>query len=770
MFLGLLACPAPPARLAAICPGSAGASTPHLPVLSHRGGLAPPPRRPRLTRMAASWSAYTPDRVKNARVPVKLVPGPKKTEQAPWMVVDGGEARPENEADDRAVEVRLIEAGKAAVDKRIEEELGEVGAMLTYAVPEAEFGTLPPNHILKFLVTRRADIEAYAESVRKETTAKLLEAGGLKAKPRKELDFLAGIPYEFVQKVTNFFNQNMDVVELLEEIDENTAELLRKGEDGRTLADDWRIHTDTVQDMTVFGDIMESRFFSPKDQEIFTSLRQATQAQRDHPAWKTLLFSELPDAGWMHEGGGPGSAGHTPLDAICATLKRHKGELRTRVAEIWVRYEENEAEAPEWADENEWWKNPEDGAWYYRKEYRQVVSLAICYHHMTYKMTAKQIYTAYCNLPVLQPAKGRVQSRGRAVQQQTAHATRKHTVETINSWLAEMKLDDPMGDPVKWAKEAVKAMVNAVVTSNHKLGFTNPFLRNLPYLAECTESHEALEWRAVHDERVVLPLAKMSKSFQRAIIQALPDALGQAADQGVAGDAQVQELRAEADDREPARRVVLLLPRLQGGAAGRHRVRLRPEQPGPAVAVQGLRHQLEPQLIAQLHVRAPLQGPVPLLLLPVAPGLRGRAEGPGDRDHVRGLGRRAHGVLHEVRAQPVPAGQDGPRRHQGAPDRELGDLPGVPAFLLQGLHDVPRGPLREEGRGERGADGPLRSEAQGLADLGHEDDPLQAPLGQVSRMHGPFGIGWLFFFTRTASNRPRDGVSLTQRFPGSAGN
>ena len=255
----------------------------------------PPPPRPRLTRMAAAWSAYTPARVKNERAPVKLVPGPKKTEKGSWMVVEGGEARPENEADDRAVEVRLIEAGKAAVDKRIEEELGEVGAMLTYAVPEEEFGTLPPNHILKFLVTRRAEIEAYAESVRKETTAKLLEAGGLKAKPRKELDFLAGIPYEFVQKVTNFFYQKTDVLKLLEEIDENTAQLLRKGEDGRTLADDWRTHTVTVQDMPVFGDIIKSRFFSKKDQEIFTNLRQATQAERDHPAWKTLLFSELPN-------------------------------------------------------------------------------------------------------------------------------------------------------------------------------------------------------------------------------------------------------------------------------------------------------------------------------------------------------------------------------------------------------------------------------------------------------------------------------------------
>ncbi len=137
------------------------------------------------------------------------------------------------------------------------------------------------------------------------------------------------------------------------------------------------------------------------------------------------------------------------------------------------------------SDTEKWWWNGDAEQWFFEKKYKQVVSLALLDHHMSYKMTSNEIYAYRGTLPVEVQARGKVVSADRQVQQMTAYQTRMFTADTVKSWLEELKVESgPLDDPVQTVKECIKAKVRSISSSNHKLGYTSPFLKKLPLLRD----------------------------------------------------------------------------------------------------------------------------------------------------------------------------------------------------------------------------------------------------------------------------------------------
>ena len=79
----------------------------------------------------------------------------------------------------------------------------------------------------------------------------------------------------------------------------------------------------------------------------------------------------------------------------------------------------------------------------------------------------------------------------------------------IKSWLEESCLEGTFdtADLKRSIAKAVSMLVKSVRFSSHKLDVTNIFVADMPYHAAC-QSQDALEWTALHDDRIVLKFSE----------------------------------------------------------------------------------------------------------------------------------------------------------------------------------------------------------------------------------------------------------------------
>ena len=71
--------------------------------------------------------------------------------------------------------------------------------------------------------------------------------------------------------------------------------------------------------------------------------------------------------------------------------------------------------------------------------------------------------------------------------------------------------------------EARTALVRFVRSSSHKLGASSQYIVDLPYTKGC-QTQDALEWAALHDDRVILRFSELPDSFRKAVVDATPQA------------------------------------------------------------------------------------------------------------------------------------------------------------------------------------------------------------------------------------------------------
>jgi hypothetical protein len=144
-------------------------------------------------------------------------------------------------------------------------------------------------------------------------------------------------------------------------------------------------------------------------------------------------------------------------------------------------------------------------------------------------MTAKDIYDYYTSLKeVARQGKATTPSCQGRERKMHSNIVNQLIVTTHKNWLHEIKVAfksksgkdwAPKAEDIKVAlREAKDAFVQSVLTSQHRLGCLNPYMRRAKYIKEC-DSQDEMYWRCLHDENLILNVTDTPEAFQDAFLK-----------------------------------------------------------------------------------------------------------------------------------------------------------------------------------------------------------------------------------------------------------